>query len=131
MEYYHVYFFYEKYKNNLLNEVVSLTKQSFKDECDINNILSRYDLSGSLPNPNPKQPQYGDFTNVNFQNSANLIAECKSTCKNLPLVSREKYDSFDDYIFDILDVEDSKKEEKSEENPAFDNDIGSKNQLSI
>lgn len=39
----------------------SVTKQSFKDECDINVIMARYERSGQLPLVDV-QMQFGDFS---------------------------------------------------------------------
>jgi len=40
----------------------NVTKQSFRDECDINKILDRIARGG--PMPDRPIPQYGDFTNI-------------------------------------------------------------------
>lgn len=45
-------------------ESVSKTKQSFKDECDINQILMRWRKTGELAHLATRQPTYGDFTNA-------------------------------------------------------------------
>lgn len=43
----------------------SRTKQSFKDECDINNIVSRYKKTGVLPDSaRAGMGRYGDFSAV-------------------------------------------------------------------
>ena len=41
---------------------VSMTKQSFADECDINNIMKRYIKDGVVNHLNTYQGNYGDFT---------------------------------------------------------------------
>lgn len=50
----------------------SLTKQSFKEECDINNILKRWRKTGELTHLATRQPSYGDFTNADDYLSATL-----------------------------------------------------------
>ena len=44
-------------------ELESLTQQSFKDECDINEIVRRFGLTGQLPE-NFRAPVSGDFTGI-------------------------------------------------------------------
>lgn len=39
----------------------SMTEQHFKDECDINNIVKRYQETGVLPQGN-REPLFGDFS---------------------------------------------------------------------
>lgn len=51
---------------------VTLTKQSFKDECDINQIVDRFLKTGALPE-NVAVPQFGDFDTVNDYQSALAI----------------------------------------------------------
>ena len=41
-------------------EEETLTQQHFKDECDINAILERFNVTGQLPT-NVRQPISGDF----------------------------------------------------------------------
>ena len=36
----------------------TLTKQSFKDDCDINNIVNQFKNTGQTPHLNTKNPQY-------------------------------------------------------------------------
>lgn len=40
----------------------SLTKQSFKDDTDINNITAKYERTGALPDMIKENPRYGDFS---------------------------------------------------------------------
>ncbi len=39
------------------------TKQSFKDECDINQILKKWRRTGELEHLSTHKPTYGDFSN--------------------------------------------------------------------
>lgn len=43
---------------------VSRTKQSFKDECDVNVVMRRFANNGVIPTLNKAQPRYGDFATV-------------------------------------------------------------------
>jgi len=51
------------------------TKQSMKDECDINKITARYERTGALPDMIREDPQYGDFSDVpSFQEALHLVS---------------------------------------------------------
>lgn len=39
----------------------SMAKQSFKNECDINNIVKRYHTTGMISHISRSKPFYGDF----------------------------------------------------------------------
>jgi len=69
------------------------TKQSFKDECDINTIMSQYQFTGELPNLNERAPQYLDATNFDFAEAMNEIAEAQSLFQDLPSAIRNKFEN--------------------------------------
>lgn len=55
---------------------VSLTKQSFKDECDINNIIARARDGGDISHINTRVGTYGDFTNVpSYRDALDFVRE--------------------------------------------------------
>jgi len=64
------------------------TVQSFKEECDINTIMSRYHSTGELPNLNAVDPQYLDCTSMDFQVHQNIIAGAQSLFNDLPSAIR-------------------------------------------
>ena len=56
----------------------SMTKQEFKEECDINNILKRYENDGLLPDMIKSDPQYGDFSDVaSYQEACNITIKAQ------------------------------------------------------
>lgn len=70
----------------------SATKQSFKDECDINRIMARYQVTGVLPEQlMPGQPQFVDVTGVDYLTGMQKIAEAKSLFQALPATVRLRF----------------------------------------
>ncbi len=75
----------------------SLTKQSFKSECDVNVVVRNHAQTGMWAHLNPAQPTYGDFTQATglmeaeeLMNAAQeqfdqLPAEVRSACRNNPI----------------------------------------------
>lgn len=50
------------------------TQQNFKEECDINNIMRRFEKTGELPNMIRQNPVYGDFSDVpTFTEAMNTV----------------------------------------------------------
>ena len=73
---------------------VSLTKQSFKEECDINNIVRKFETQGILPDNIRSNPQYGDFTNLpSYQESLNVVIEANERFTDLPAKVRKRFDN--------------------------------------
>lgn len=71
----------------------SLTKQSFKEECDINEILRRamngQDVSGSL---NARVARYGDFTNVpSYQEALDVVSRAEGMFMELDADLRARF----------------------------------------
>lgn len=72
-------------------EGVSLTKQSFKDECDINLKVKRFQRAGMLP-PAP-EPRYADVSGLDFQAAQFAVTSVVSFFKSLPAELRKRFDN--------------------------------------
>ncbi len=69
----------------------SRTKQSFKEECDINTILKRFNVTGQLL-VGPLQPQYGDFSGVyDYQTALNAVIAAQDSFNALPAMLRNRF----------------------------------------
>lgn len=72
----------------------SRTKQSFVAECDINNILKQYKLSGQIRHMNAKAAQ-GAYTDLpdptEFQDSMNLVIAAEQSFATLPAHVRSRF----------------------------------------
>lgn len=82
----------------------SVTQQHFRDECDINNIMKKYEKNGTLPDGyNEKQPIFGDFSEIpDFQSTANLIAEVQTAFNKLPASTRARFNHSPAAALDFL-----------------------------
>lgn len=70
----------------------SRAKQSMKDECDINNIMSRYNKTGQLPGLIKREPQYGDFSDpITFQEACETVKRAEEQFAALPARTRERF----------------------------------------
>lgn len=67
------------------------TKQSFKDECDINIIMKRFERTGTLNWVNRHSPQYGDVSGLEFQTAMDIVAAGKSAFAALPARIRDRF----------------------------------------
>jgi len=73
---------------------VSRTKQSFKDECDINRIVARFRKTGDpfLLNPAGIAPTYADLPDVDsFHDSMNRVLAAEDAFAALPSKVRDRY----------------------------------------
>lgn len=67
------------------------TKQSFKDECDINQIMSRYQKTGILEFVAKHAAQYGDCTGIDYQEGMQILTQAKSMFAELPSSIRTQF----------------------------------------
>ena len=69
---------------------LSLTKQSFKDECDVNNILKNYNKTGVMPE-NFDPGEFRDVTGIDYQESMQMVASASSMFNELPSALRKRF----------------------------------------
>jgi len=91
----------------------SLTKQSFRDECDINNILRKFNVTGELP-VGSFQPQYGDFSGItDYQSALNAVMAAQDSFLALPAKVRAKFDNDPALFVEFASDEANKDEMKA------------------
>ena len=84
-------------------EDVTLTQQHFKDECDINNILRQFNITGQLPEQTIS-PRYGDFTGISDYHSAlNQVIAAEDEFMRLPADLRARFENDPAQLIQFLD----------------------------
>lgn len=91
----------------------TLTKQSFRDECDINNVMKQFERTGVIDGNNNLHPTYGDFSNVDDYHEAQIkIARATESFDALPVRIRVRFnhDPADlvDFMSDPKNAEEAK-----------------------
>lgn len=79
------------------------TKQSFKAECDINNILSKFQRTGLLEFVNERTPQYGDVSSIDFQESMEQVRQANEMFADLPSSVRKRFHNDPTELLSFLD----------------------------
>ena len=108
---------YDRDKNSDLAKFVftrpSRTKQSFRDECDINNILRQFNVTGQLP-VGSVQPQYGDFSGItDYQSALNAVMAAQDSFLQLPAKVRARFDNDPAFFVEFASNEANKDEMKA------------------
>lgn len=67
------------------------TKQSFKDECDINVILKRFEATGQLEHVAKRAPSYGDVPALDFREAMDLVVKARADFAQLPSAIRDRF----------------------------------------
>lgn len=80
----------------------SLTKQAFKDECNINKIMSRYEKTGLITHIAKGAPQYGDFSNITtYHEAVNQIMLAQDMFESLPAKLRQQFNNDPELFVDF------------------------------
>lgn len=73
---------------------VSMARQEFKDECDINVLMARYQKTGILPESIKEgEGRFLDCTEYDFQRSMEIVAGASSLFEQLPSGIRTRCDN--------------------------------------
>lgn len=98
-----------KLKISITFPAEGMAKQSFKAECDINQIMARYLKTGVLDFVNKLQPQYADVTGFEYQEAMDIVATSKTLFAELPATVRERFNNnpgeFLDFVHDPANVQ--------------------------
>jgi len=78
-----------------VNTIPSRTQPQFKAECDINNIMKKYKVTGSITHLNNKQRgTYLDLTNLpDYQQSLNDVIQANEAFSALPSHVRKQFEN--------------------------------------
>lgn len=70
------------------------TKQEFKDECDLNVLMRKYEKTGVLPTGRMSAPRYVDaFDLPSYQESLQIMADAERAFMSLPARVRGEFDN--------------------------------------
>ena len=91
-------------------EEPSLAQQQFKDECDINNILRQFNITGQLPDT-PLSPKYGDFSGISdYKTALDRVISADEEFMNLPATLRARFDNDAANLIEFLENEQNRAE---------------------
>ena len=97
-------------ESGLACEEPSLAQQHHKDECDINNILRQFNITGLLPE-SPLSPRYGDFTGIgDYHTALNRVIAAQDEFDALPAQIRARFDNDPAQLIEFLENSDNRPE---------------------
>jgi len=91
-------------------EDASLAQQHYKDECDINNILRQFNITGLLPEQT-LSPRYGDFTGIgDYHTAMNRVMATQDEFDGLPAQIRARFNNDPYELIEFLENENNRPE---------------------
>lgn len=79
------------------------TKQSFKDDCDVNKIIKRYKATGVVTHLNAMEARYGDLTGIDFDRAMEIVTNARGLFDELPSGIRKRFNNDPGLFLDFMD----------------------------
>lgn len=79
------------------------TEQSHKDQCNINNIIQKYDKHGLITHVSRFEASFGDVSGADFKAMADKVAAAKSAFNNLPSKIRNRFANDPTQLLSFMD----------------------------
>ena len=91
-------------------EDASLAQQHYKEECDINTILEKFNITGMLPEQT-LSPRYGDFTGIgDYHTALNRVIAAQDEFEALPAQIRARFGNDPAQLIEFLENSDNRPE---------------------
>lgn len=87
-----------------------MTKQSMKQECDINFILARFQKTGMIEHRKQYEGDYSEFGAIDFHTAMNIVAEANSMFESVPSTIRKRFDNDPQKFLDFVQDEKNRNE---------------------
>lgn len=97
-----------------------LTKQSFKDECDINLIIRKYTTTGEITHLKKSEPQYGNQPEADFTKNQYNIAAMNTMFENTPEDQRQGATTAYELIEKLYQTQQQEPELEASDEPSED-----------
>lgn len=78
------------------------TKQQFKSESDVNNIVAKFRKTGLIDFVNRRSAQYADVSGLQFQSAMDLVARANTLFHELPANIRDRFQNSPAQFFDFV-----------------------------
>lgn len=80
------------------------TKQTFRDETDINQIMKRAQVTGTISHLNKYEGRYGDFANFDFLGHQIMLGQAQTIFDDLPPEIRKEFHNKPDEFFEYVNA---------------------------
>lgn len=89
----------------------TMTKQSFKQDCDVNNILKKYMKTGLIEHANRFQGRYGDFLEApDYRVALDQVIAAQREFEALPSKIRTRFDNDPAQFLEFVQNQDNLEE---------------------
>lgn len=91
-------------------KILYVTEQGPKDECDVNNIIRKYAMTGVIEHVAQLDAQYGDLTATSYKEMIDKVMSLKEKFLEFPSALRNRFGNDPAKLLDFLDDPRNKEE---------------------
>lgn len=95
---------------NKKGETIYFTEQSHKEECDVNNIIQKYDRTGIITHVSKIEARYGDCTGADFRAAQDLYLNAQKMFDDLPAHIKKRFNQNAGELLEFMDDEKNRDE---------------------
>lgn len=99
-----------KFKRNEDGSPIFKTEQSHKEQCDLNNIMKKYDKTGLITHVSKIEAKFGDMTGLDFKSMSDKIANARSMFEELPSKIRKRFNNSPEELLTFMDNSENREE---------------------
>lgn len=89
---------------------IYFTEQAHASQCDVNNIIRKYDRTGLILHINKFEAKFGDLTGVDFRDAQNLIIDATNSFNGLPADIRKRFSNDPANLLKFMESPDNREE---------------------
>lgn len=90
-------------KHDKDGNIIYFTEQGHKKECDINEIIKKFNKTGLFEHVTRFEMKFGDMSGADFYSMQQKIAQAKSSFENLPLDIKKRFKNDPGALLDFMD----------------------------
>ena len=79
------------------------TEQSHKKECDVNEIIKKYDRTGLINHVAKFEAKFGDLRGVDFKNAMDLVTRSQAMFDGLPSEIRSRFNNSPQFLLQFME----------------------------
>jgi len=97
-------------KRNEEGKLIYYTEQHHKAECDVNNIIKKYDKTGLITHVSRFEAKFGDMRGVDFKTAMDIVSSAKSEFNKLPSEIRKRFENTPEKLLEFMEKEENRDE---------------------
>lgn len=82
--------------------IVYLTEQHHRDQCDVNKIIEKYDKTGLISHINKVEAKFGDMTGMDFKEAMDKVTGMTSMFNDLPSNIRKRFGNSPEQLLQFM-----------------------------